>query len=333
MADTIYRQWLMLRMVPREPLKIDTQTLKCRLSSEGYEVTQRTIQRDLQALSLGFPLICDEDAKPFRWCWPRDARLMDVPALSPDQALVFHFVHRYMDQALPGRVLDDLKPYFNCAEHVLDDAPGKGVPEWRKRLRVLPRGPRLKSPDVSDEIRHAVQEALMFGRKLQVEYSPRWQEPTRQYEINPLGLVLKDGVLYLVCSIRDYPDIRLLVLHRMLKAQTLDKPASTPDGFDLDDHIASGELAFREGQMIQLKLRVSPGVAYHLIERPLADDQTITNAENDWKLIEATVLDTSELRWWLLGFGDQIEVIAPGPLREMFQQIASSMHSRYSADP
>jgi predicted DNA-binding transcriptional regulator YafY len=35
------------------------------------------------------------------------------------------------------------------------------------------------------------------------------------------------------------------------------------------------------------------------------------------------------LRWWLLGFADQIEVLKPDKLREEFKQKAARMAKRY----
>jgi len=141
--------------------------------------------------------------------------------------------------------------------------------------------------------------------------------------------VLKDGIIYLVCSMWDYPDVRLLTLHRMREAQVLDKPISIPAGFSLDDYIASGELHFTIGGTIKLKALFSADAAFHLGERPLSDDQTLSEQPDGRMQVTATVQDTSELRWWLLGFGDQVEVLKPVKFRNSFAEIASKMVSLY----
>jgi hypothetical protein len=40
------------------------------------------------------------------------------------------------------------------------------------------------------------------------------QEPVT-YKINPLGIVTKEGMTYLVCTLWDYTDIRQLAVHRI----------------------------------------------------------------------------------------------------------------------
>ena len=65
MADTLLRQWTMLRLIPRAPRKIETAALERLLFEEGFEVNRRSIQRDLNTLSTRFPLLCDMREKPY----------------------------------------------------------------------------------------------------------------------------------------------------------------------------------------------------------------------------------------------------------------------------
>jgi len=331
MSDTLMRQWQMLRLIPRYPIKISTAELKQRLADDEFDTTQRTIQRDLIKLSDIYPLISDEGSKPFGWSWMMNANVMDIPGMDTNTALAFWLAGEHLGPLLPKSTLHRLQPHFRTAAHVLDAVSmEKGTPAWRNKVRVLHRGPRLRPPTVDDAVEHRVYEALLRDHRLTVIYNPRWQEGKKEYEINPLGLVLKDGITYLVCSMWDYPDIRLLTLHRIRAAEVLDKPTSIPDGFNLDDYIASGELDFSVGGDIQLKALFSNDSAYHLEERPLSDDQTVVQQEDDRMLVTATVQHTSELRWWLLGFGDQVEVLEPKSLREEFQGIISRMAAKYA---
>ena len=333
MSDTLKRQWQMLRLIPRHPSKIATSELIQRLADDGFETTQRTVQRDLVRLSGIYPLACDERSKPYGWQWMEDAATMDVPCMDTYTALTFWLARQHLEALLPKTTLRQLQPHFKTAVHVLDSiSADKGASAWRNKVRVLHRGPKLKSPEIKADVQNTVYDALLRNRRLNITYSPRWQEGQKEYEINPLGLVLKDGIIYLVCSMWDYPDIRLLTLHRMQAADILDKPVSAPDGFHLDAYIASGELDFAVGGAIHLKALFSNDIAYHLAERPLSDDQIIARHTDNLMQLTATVQDTSELRWWLLGFGDQVEILEPTELRNAFSEIASNMAAIYTPD-
>jgi len=102
-----------------------------------------------------------------------------------------------------------------------------------------------------------------------------------------------------------------------------------PDGFNLDDYIASGELDFAIGGSITLKAKISNQVTIHLQERPLHEDQTLTKCDDGAYILESTTQNTNELRWWLLGFGDQLEVLEPAELRDNFRTIVQNMAKAY----
>ena len=57
--------------------------------------------------------------------------------------------------------------------------------------------------------------------------------------------------------------------------------------------------------------------------------QTLRNCPDGRVRVTARVRDTMQLRWWLLGFGEQVEVIGPETLREEFAETAREMHGLY----
>lgn len=66
--DTLQRLLVTLQLIPRHPGRIATPTLQEKLAERGFEIDLRSLQRDLkEKLSVHFPLICDETARPYRW--------------------------------------------------------------------------------------------------------------------------------------------------------------------------------------------------------------------------------------------------------------------------
>jgi len=332
MSDTFLRQWMMLRLIPRYPVKPDAASIKGRLSREGFDVTQRTIQRDLMTLSDIFPITSDEQSKPFGWSWAKDANVMDIPGLDGHAALTFQLVQKFLEPVMPVTTVQRLTPHFRVSAGVLDAMQKKeGLPSWQDKVRVIRRGPHQLPPEINPEVQDAVYEALLYGRKLKVDYTPRREKGAREYEVNPLGLVLKDGVPYLVATLWEYEDIKQLLLHRMQQAEVLDISRHMPDGFDLDAYLARGEFGYPEGENIRLVIAMSAGAAAHLEEMPLSNDQTISEMQDSRIQVEATVQNTAELKWWLLGYGDQIEVLEPQALRDEMSAIAHNMAALYPA--
>lgn len=84
-------------------------------------------------------------------------------------------------------------------------------------------------------------------------------------------------------------------------------------------------------QSIELKLRVSPWLAAHLEETPLADQQklTVDPQHPEQYQLDAQVLDSMQLRRWLLSQGAGLHVLEPLRLREWIANIIREQAQNY----
>jgi predicted DNA-binding transcriptional regulator YafY len=80
---------------------------------------------------------------------------------------------------------------------------------------------------------------------------------------------------------------------------------------------------------IELVIRVESYAAEHLLESPLAPNQTVRPLDDGRQELTASVVDTKHLRWWLTGFGAQLEVIAPLALRIAMRDQAEDLAAVY----
>jgi hypothetical protein len=328
MNDTLLRTWAMLRMIPRFPRVITTATVKSRLADDGWTVSLRTIQRDLIKLSEVFPLASDE-AKPQGWSWQANAAQLDLPTLDPQAALTFKLAESHLKTLLPRTTLDYLAPWFQTAAGVLD-AQGTGFSAWPGKIRVLSRGLPQQPPAIDAHVQSAIYQGLLLERQLAVSYQPPWADAVKQYVVNPLAVVVRDGLVYLVCTMWNYGDVRHLLLHRMLSAELKDDPALPLAGFDLDAHIAQGEFSYPlEPDRMVLEAEFTGHAATNVAESPISADQTVEETDDGALRLKATVPDTFELRAWLLAFGDQVTVLAPESLVDEFAEVAANLADRY----
>lgn len=325
--DIAYRQWLILRMIPRRG-RISTGTILDRLSSEcGIDATLRTVQRDLVSLSANFPLESD-DQRPAGWSWMKDAPALDIPSMDPVTALTFYFADRHISRMLPNGVTAALKPYVQAAEQRLRQKSTSQLYDWPEKVRVVSRNLSFIHPKVSEDIAEVVYNALLQRQRFIARYRAVSMEP-REYEVSPLGLAFVEGLTYLVATLNDYEDPILLLLHRMQEVSLIDKPVTVPDGFDLDSYVAK-ELSFPIGKDIKLKaLFFEKSDVVRLEESPISEDQSIRQLRNGAYEMAATVADSIQLRWWLRGYGSRVEVLGPKSLRREFVELAKELAESY----
>ncbi len=330
MSETYLRQWAMLRHIPRLPRKIPASNLLSLLEEDGYKVSKRTIERDLISLSEIFPLECDDRNKPFGWSWfGKD--VFDIPSMDIPVALTFSLTSQFLKPLLPRSSNAHLEPHFHQAEKVLNNTQKSGQGKWLDKVRILHQGQKLIPSEIAPEILDTVYEALFTDKRLEITYLKRGDDEVSVYEVNPLGLVFRDATVYMVSSLWEYDEIKQLVLHRIKSAIMLDKSKRTPKDFNIDTYIDSDEFGYKvKEKPIKLKVLFDAQVAIHVQETPLSEDQVIKKQKDEQVLIEASVLDTLELRWWLMSFGDQIEVIKPKRLRQEFMEMAINLVEKYS---
>jgi predicted DNA-binding transcriptional regulator YafY len=319
-----------LQIVPRQPSSLDTSTIVKRLRDEGFEVTARSVQRDLDKLSGYFALCCDTDSKPYRWSWMESADLLDIPGLNPQTALTLELAAKFLTPLLPRSSMRYLDSHFSRARAVLGDLARSPMAAWPSKIRVLHRGLPVVPPKVRPDVLDVVYTALLDNRRFHARYRPRILGQLKSYDVNPLALVFRPPTVYLLCTLRDYEDVVQLVLHRMTKAELLDQARVVPRGFDVDRYIAKGGFGFPvTPTYVDLVALFSAEAAVPLGEMPLHPKQQLTEREDGRVCLEAIVADTVELRTWLKGFGEHVEVLEPASLRREFRQLARQLGDIY----
>lgn len=329
MNDTLMRQWAMLRAIPRYPRRIDAPTIHARLGDLGMVVSLRTVQRDLNAMAETFPLDFDE-SKPQGWCWREGASQLEVPSMDAHAALTFNLVEQYMQNMLPRSTLSHMAPWFEAAQGVAS-AQVSTVTKWRDKLRVIPHTLNKVPAPINPDIQATIYTGLLNERQLQVTYRAiTTGKEAKTYPVHPLGLVVMEQVVYLVCTVKDYQDARFLALHRIDSAELLETPAARPAAFDIDEFILR-EFGIRLGkEPLDLVVRIRGVLAKYLAETPVAAEQTMTPIDGAWTRVKVRVQDTIQLRTWLRSLGPDAVVDEPETLRSQLRRECAELQALYA---
>ena len=329
-TDTTLRILAILSCIPVCPNAKSTKRIlqELRELDPDYDVSERTVQRDLDQLSGRFPISCEARGRANHWFWTDPHALTQIPSMSAPTAFALRLAAEYLKPIMPPSTLGLLEAYFNHADSVLE---GTALGRWTDKAVIVARGPVFTPPSVLVEVQEAVYTALMESRKVEVVYRAKARTRARQIVLNPLGIVVRAGIVYLVATSWDYEDVRQYVLHRMSEPQLLDERARSVPGFRLAEYVGEeNQFSYPiSSGRISLKVLFEKVAAKHLIESRLAKDHRTTEQEDGRVLVEATVPDTAELRWWLFGFGSSVEVLEPASLREEFREEAARLETIY----
>lgn len=261
----------------------------------------------------------------------KECEILDLPGMSPQTALAFFLAEQYLFEMLPPTTVTALEPHFNQARKVLNNSNSKQLGAWLDKVRVVPENQKLIPPLVNQSIADIVSNALLEDKTLSATYNKRGESAPTSYElIYPLGLVFRQRAIYLVANLNDNKMPIQLALHRFVSAKITDEPFKKPDKFDLDRYIEEGNFAYLLGDELKVKLRFSYNCGVHLLESPISHDQQVSIVPDKSIVISATVNNSNQFRWWLLGFADEVEVLQPISLREEMMQTIKRMSRIYN---
>lgn len=328
--NTFVRYFHILSLLRPHPRRLSIAQIMTALESRGADLRgRRTIERDLEKLSEHFPIDCDEN-RPQGWCWAKDAAII-LPGMDLNTALTFRLMKEFMQPLIPTACLSAAERHFSEAGRILNSDRNGYHQSWLEKVQVISRGQPLIPPTVSNDVLDCVYEALFNERQLLATYDRRSGERMTDCKVNPLGLVFVNKSLYLVCTLWDYDDIKQLALHRFTSAKLLETPAREIEGFSLEKYVKDQrefDFPLNSGE-IKLEAVFSNEAAHHLNETPLSKDQVIKKKSDSEVVLSATVADTAQLRWWLLGFGDQVEIMKPKKLRDEMVETVRGMLANY----
>ncbi|MBC8386266.1 MAG: WYL domain-containing protein, partial [Gammaproteobacteria bacterium] len=268
--DAAVRQLLMVQRIPAYPRKVSSAELMQYLEGEGFSVNLRTVQRDLNMLSSVLPLEVDDRNKPHGWFFRKD-RVISLPGMNLSTALTFLLAQKHLRVMLPPSVISSIQPYFDEASKVIQGLHSSGSKDWISKVVMVPRGLQLQAAEVDSDVLATISQALMDKQAVEIS-----RQGKGEHIVNPLGLVLRGPVIYLICTFGSYVEPRIVPLHRISNASVSTEPYQAPNGFSLQAYVDSGALGFKEKtEKIDLKIRFFGRSVDHLYETPLSDDQLI----------------------------------------------------------
>jgi len=328
--DTAMRYIAMVSSIPMEPSSVSVRNIQEKLATAGYDISERTVQRDLVKLSgtAQFPLVNTTENRTNFWSF-RKGTTSQWPAMSLDMALGILLVENNLKENMPASIAASIDPLVGQARatlNMLDKGGYKKV--MADSLRVLPKGFILQKPEIIPEVLNKIIESLAKKRQLLIE----WKGD--EARINPLGLVLRGSVLYLVCTFEGSTGTRTPAVHRIKSANMLPNDVILSANFNLDEAIAGGRLNWilDEGKLHNFELEVCSDFISILEETPINDTQQIDykyDEDGEWVLVKFEALYTMELRQWIMGVSDNVIVNAPAKVRKDIRQLVEQMLENY----
>ena len=289
--------------------------------AEQLEVSQRTIHRDLEALSAArIPVSAIRGAQG-GWQLEKGWRTQ-VPSLNESEL-------RALLMAQPRtlgnpRMAAAAQSALNKLMAALPEPLKAQAAHMQQRLHVDPKGWRDTGEDLS--MLSLVQDAVARDCKLSFDYTRADGEQSSR-TVEPLGLVSKGVSWYLVAKTAN--GMRTFRVSRMQRVTVLAVRFERPARFDLAAHwrTSTAELDRKRAgfhTVLALTADSARRIQTWCVTRPATGEHE-KRAGKERVALEVNFDDENQARFFILGLGSSLRVLEPEPLRAWIEAEAKAM--------
>ena len=292
-------------------------------------MSRRTVFRDIDALkAANVPVAFDRDHDRY-----------SIPASYYLPPINFTAVEALSVMALATEMgRSDRLPFFDSAHAAAMKLESALPPTLREQLRVMTRAIRIQPSPVS-EIRdksndfQALVEARARRQVVRIEYDSLTEGEQIRTKLRTYYLLFCRHSWYAIGQSSLHSAVRTFNISRIVSLDKLTQRFSVPKGFSIDRHLGNAwQLVPETGSDQDIVIRFLPMVARNVAEVIWHKTQRLEFQDDGSLVFRARISGLNEIAWWILGYGDQAEVIQPTALRQLIAKRAKNMVALYKTD-
>ncbi len=190
--------------------------------------------------------------------------------------------------------------------------------------RAVAQAPILR-PGGLDQTFAQLQRAIAKKRRVKMQYHSLFESEVIELELCPYHLLYNQRAWYVLGLSNLHGSVRTFKLNRLRQLEVLDRGFEGGEDFDVYEHFGRAWSMIPEGRIYNIKLRFLPRVANNVAEVQWHSTQKVTRNGDGSAIVEFRIDGLGEITWWILGYGDQVQVLAPKILRDGVIEIARNM--------
>ena len=170
-----------------------------------------------------------------------------------------------------------------------------------------------------------LQQAIVKKRKVNIRYHSLFEGTIIDVELNPYHLLYNKRAWYVLGRSSLHKSVRTFKLNRIRELTTTKRCFVDGEKFDVYDYLGRAWSMIPEGRIYNIKLLFLPKVANNVSEVQWHSTQKVVRNSDGSATVEFRVDGLGEITWWILGYGDQVQVLAPKTLRKKVLEVAKNM--------
>ena len=289
-----------------------------------FAMSRRTIFRDLKELqTIGVPY--HYDAKTGGYTMDPEFFLPPIDLNLQEALSLLLLVHKGRNQIqlpfknsallaalkIENNLPTKIRQYCNTALRNISTRAGAQAP--------------IRHPGGLDKTFVQLEKTIAQKRKVNIRYHSLFEGKIIELTLSPYHLLYNQRAWYVLGLSSLHKSVRTFKFNRIKEVEILDKCFIEGDDFDLYEYLGRAWSMIPEGRIYNIKLRFLPKVANNVTEVQWHSTQKVTHNSDGSATMEFRVDGLGEIIWWILGYGDQVQVLTPKVLRNRVVEMAKNM--------
>jgi len=295
--------------------------------AEELQVSRRTIFRDLNVLEMArIPYYYDKERKTYRI--NQHFFLPPISLTLTESLALLLFARRATSSGMEPLSAAGARGAMKL-ESVLPESIRNYVGTIVKHIAILP-APTAKQDNLEDIFEQLVV-AINEHKVCRLIYISFYDRKQIDVTVEPLRLAFVSRAWYLVGYSRKHRQQRTFKISRIRKLTVLSEKFDPADKkIEGTDIFGDAWCMIPEGRYYNVHLHFTPKVAGNVAEVKWHRSQRVEWNDDGSIEFYVRVDGLGEIIWWILGYGDQVKVIAPAILAKRVARVAKRMVEQYS---
>ncbi len=313
-GEPLIRQWKIVKALQSNRYGVSTDEL-----IEIAECGKRQVQRDLAVLQeVGFPIeFTTRDYGKKFWTLADDF-LKSNDMIFDLTEVVSMYLSKQLLLPLAGTQFGDgLATLLQKMKAML---PQKALDHFSKLDGAL-MVKNIAGQDYSkhDKYIKVINQAVQEGCVIDLCYHSTSKKQPYSTQFHPYGIVFFDSNLYCIGFMEEYQEVRTIKVSRIVSTELTDMVSNRPAGFSLQSYTQGSFGIITSGKPQKIKMQLTGWAAVQVREQLWHHSQKITQDDNGCVTVQFDLVNTIELKRWIMGFGPFARVLSPKSLVKSIQ--------------
>jgi proteasome accessory factor B len=313
------------RMQRLHDLLSNEQPVNCQQLGKDFEVSYKTIQRDLDFMRdrLNLPIEYDPTRYSFRYTEKVEA--FPLLQVSEGEILALFVAQKVLAQYHGTPFEKTLGSAFQKLTGALKETVSFDLGEWGSDYSF-----RVTGASAADlEVFRLLARAIVQRQEISFSYQPLRATVPETRTVHPYHLANIDNAWYLLAHDPQRAQIRTFALPRIQKPALTKKTFDRPRGFSAEKELKGGFGVFSGTGKFCIKVRFDSFAARLVRERDWHPTQKIREIKGGGIELEMTLGALEEIERWILSWGNHAKVLSPKALTDSVQKRVRYMQKLY----